>query len=105
MLSLAAAFSFVGATIPDATLIFNRGQFKFAYIVGDLPQSEITRRAVAVSNCLGPNRILESVVQDLGDGPLPVVVVDLDNLVCLESTKAPSALPLEIKNAGGFPGS
>ena len=79
-------------------LIFNCGQLKFAYVIGNLSKPEIFGVAIPINNDLSTQCMLECHMQCGPHGFLPIVVVKLNGVVCLEHAK-----PFRKKNDKVFP--
>lgn len=84
--AISAKEDFLGVSL-FGFLVFNCGQLEFAYVIGDLLKPEIFRAAIPVNNDLGTQCMLECHMQCSPHGFLPIVVVKLNGIKCLEHVK------------------
>lgn len=68
-------------------LVFNCGQLEFAYVIGNLLKPEIFGTAIPINNDLSTQCMFECHMQCGPHGFLPIVVVKLNGVVCLEHAK------------------
>ena len=68
-------------------LVFNCGQLELTYVIGNLLKPEVFRAAIPVNNDLGTQCIFECRMQCGLYGFLPIVVVKLNGIECLEHAK------------------
>lgn len=84
--AISAKEDFLGVSL-FGFLVFNCGQLEFTYVIGDLLKPEVFRAAIPVNNDLGTQCMLECHMQCSPHGFLPIVVVKLNGIKCLEHVK------------------
>lgn len=84
--AISAKEDFLGVSLLGF-LVFNCGQLKFAYVIGNLLKPEVFGTAIPINNDLSTQCMFECHMQRGSHGFLPIVVVKLNGVVCLEHAK------------------
>ncbi len=84
--AISAKEDFLGVSL-FGFLVFNCGQLELTYVIGNLLKPEVFRAAIPVNNDLGTQCIFECRMQCGLYGFLPIVVVKLNGIECLEHAK------------------